>query len=264
MSIILVLLFLIILFLGVLYYYIVYTTNKNIQVLNSIISQIPSSILNKIAPNSPIDCTLSAWTDWGACDKSCGGGTQVKTRTKVQAQFGGKDCSSTEKLSEEKVCNTESCPVAFKPVDCVLSEWSPWKPCNKTCGGGIQVKNRTKTQAQHGGASCVDTILLQEEEKCNTQVCDTVVTPVDCTYTDWNPWSSCTKTCGGGTKSKNRTKKTVAKNGGKECVGSLQEEETCNTQECLTSLKTAGKPVDCTYDSWSTWSPCTKTCGGGL
>ena len=41
---------------------------------------------------------------------------------------------------------------------------------------------------------------------------------VDCQWSDWNSWSSCSEKCGG-QKSRNRTKLQIAQNGGKECIG---------------------------------------------
>ena len=68
--------------------------------------------------------------------------------------------------------------------------------------------------------------------------------PVDCEYHEWNEWSSCTVTCGGGIKLRSRLIKTHEAHGGLPCDGiqgggsSLDgiqtgtEKTACNTQIC--------------------------------
>ena len=54
---------------------------------------------------------------------------------------------------------------------------------------------------------------------------------VDCKWNDWIP-GTCSKTCGGGTKTKTRTEKVSAEHGGKNCDGPSSAEENCNIQKC--------------------------------
>ena len=54
--------------------------------------------------------------------------------------------------------------------------------------------------------------------------------PVNCKWSDWST-NQCTKTCGGGQRTKTRTKKVSEKNGG-TCSGTSSESEACNTQRC--------------------------------
>ncbi len=190
----------------------------------------------------PVDCEVDKWTDWGTCSKTCGSGTQNRTRTvKTQPQNGGKACPV---LTETQACNTQPCP-----VDCVVNEWSNWGMCSKPCGGGTQERTRTvKTQPQNGGKACP---VLTETQACNTQAC-----PVDCKVSDWSLWDPCTKDCGGGTQKRTKSIITQPQNGGKACPppAELIQTQACNEQAC---------PVDCEVDKWSDWTPCSKTCGGG-
>ena len=54
---------------------------------------------------------------------------------------------------------------------------------------------------------------------------------IEGTWGKWGNWSVCTKTCGGGTRS--RTRKCVKKcKKGKDCVGLSEQSEHCNTKCC--------------------------------
>ena len=55
--------------------------------------------------------------------------------------------------------------------------------------------------------------------------------PVDCLVTSWS-WSSCSRTCGGGTMSRARTVTQEPMYGGRSCPV-LEEEKACNTEVCL-------------------------------
>ena len=59
-----------------------------------------------------------------------------------------------------------------------------------------------------------------------------LVDAVDCVWNEFGEWSACTKTCGGGKRSRTRTIKIEASNGGRKCNGLTREEENCNTLGC--------------------------------
>ena len=55
------------------------------------------------------DSTLDGvWSDFEACSKSCGGGTQIRTCSNPAPANGGKDCVG----DATRVCNTQACPGA--------------------------------------------------------------------------------------------------------------------------------------------------------
>jgi hypothetical protein len=58
---------------------------------------------------APINGGFSAWSAWGSCTVTCGGGTQIRTRTCTNPTpaFGGAGCSGS--TSETQSCNTQSC-----------------------------------------------------------------------------------------------------------------------------------------------------------
>ena len=53
------------------------------------------------------DTTLDgAWSDFGECSKSCGGGTETRTCSNPAPANGGNNCVG----DSTKVCNTQGCP----------------------------------------------------------------------------------------------------------------------------------------------------------
>eukprot|EP01012_Entosiphon_sulcatum_P049575 TRINITY_DN6820_c0_g1_i6.p1 TRINITY_DN6820_c0_g1~~TRINITY_DN6820_c0_g1_i6.p1 ORF type:complete len:7637 (+),score=112.47 TRINITY_DN6820_c0_g1_i6:5459-28369(+) len=188
----------------------------------------------------PVDCVVSPWSDWDTCTKDCNGGTQQRTRQiLVRASSGGVACPNS--LVETQGCNMDPCA-----VDCEVTLWSDWSACTASCGSGTQTRTRSVvTQPSKGGKLCPD---ITETQACNTQAC-----PVDCVVSSWGSWTDCSKSCGGGERRHSRTVVEAPANGGKECPA-LEEVQPCNDFAC---------PVDCVVSSWSAWSACSATCGGG-
>lgn len=134
--------------------------------------------------------------------------------------------ASTAASSMERAFAEKSVSMAPPPVNCVVSDWSQWTTCSKSCGGGTQTRNRTiEVPAANGGTAC-------PTEMSQTQVCNAHVCPVNCEVTEWGQWSTCSKPCGGGTQTRTRTVKTPAANGGTACPTDLSQTQVCNSQAC--------------------------------
>ena len=55
----------------------------------------------------PRDCIVGPWSGWSNCSKTCGGGTETRTRQVLYpARFGGKACPT---LENKRACNTNPC-----------------------------------------------------------------------------------------------------------------------------------------------------------
>jgi hypothetical protein len=193
--------------------------------------------------NCPIDCTMTLWSGWHHCSKTCGGGKQLRTRYPIQeAKFGGKKCPDQK---DSRACNSVKCP-----VDCQMSDWTKWGACSRSCKclychANVGSKKRTRSvvsKAALGGKACATT---DEKKECNTQMC-----PHDCTTTAWSNFGACDKTCGAGIKVRNRVVLNTASSGGKKCP-SLQETKVCIAGNCA---------VDCVFTEWTPWSKCSITC----
>jgi len=134
-------------------------------------------------------------------------------------------------------------------TDGVQGEWSSFSPCTKTCLGmdgiwGKMERNRTCTEPQNGGLPC-------DGEQVEVRECagsSPEAPPESCAGTpgEWQPWSPCSRSCGGGTQSRTRDCE-----GGTRCPKTETHQiESCNSQRC---------PVPSTYSDWSSWM-CKETC----
>lgn len=56
-------------------------------------------------------------------------------------------------------------------IDCMVSDWSEWFECNKSCGRGHTIRTRmVKLEPQFGGSSCPETI---QRKRCKIRKCRT-------------------------------------------------------------------------------------------
>jgi len=97
---------------------------------------------------------------------------------------------------------------------------------------------------------------------CNTGVgCEKAV---DCDFGTWSQWSDCSMTCDG-VKRRSRRIDRYGVGDGAFCVGSLKETSPCNPSPNEGPPQGCGESpaVDCLLESWSEWTMCTATCGGG-
>ena len=55
---------------------------------------------------------------------------------------------------------------------------------------------------------------------------------VDCEWDEFNAWSTCSQTCGGGEQARTRSIKIQQNHGGNPCDGTATETQSCNTNPC--------------------------------
>ena len=121
----------------------------------------------------------------------------------------------------------------------MLEQWSSWSSCSKSCNEGFRSRSRDIVQqADGGGLLCED---RHDYQHCNLDPCPGAKIvqkrdfgfsiSVDCKLTEWTSWSSCTKTCSGGTRTREKRVLRSAQYGGQTCP-KLQETNECNTIEC--------------------------------
>eukprot|EP00929_Paragymnodinium_shiwhaense_P090933 TRINITY_DN51007_c0_g1_i1.p1 TRINITY_DN51007_c0_g1~~TRINITY_DN51007_c0_g1_i1.p1 ORF type:complete len:1844 (+),score=265.33 TRINITY_DN51007_c0_g1_i1:145-5676(+) len=194
--------------------------------------------------NCPVDCLRDAWTDWGSCSVTCGGGLKWRYRnTLVAPAYGGRPCTNPRTSSH--ACNENPCP-----EHCVWTGWTQWAP-NCSVSESLSLQRRFRSvfsEARFGGEEC-------HGGRSQLRSCSNTNIVVDCTYDEWGQWTSCSSTCGTGVMQRARMTLVEAKNGGKNCSGGNYETSSCPVQEPC--------PVHCQWRDWGQWSSCSATCGGG-
>uniref|UniRef100_A0AAQ6AKF2 Thrombospondin 2b n=1 Tax=Amphiprion ocellaris TaxID=80972 RepID=A0AAQ6AKF2_AMPOC len=177
-------------------------------------------------------------------------------------------CTSCTCQDGKAVCQQVSCP----PVSCInpsfidgrccpcvfeskdnkdgWSPWSEWTHCSVTCGRGGQQRGRSCNGIM---PSCSGPSV--QTRSCTPMKCDRKGR-ADGNWGLWSPWSACTTTCGEG----NITRVRLCNNpppqkGGKGCTGSTKETQPCNNTLC---------PIAGGWTTWTEWSLCSDSCGGGL
>ena len=125
---------------------------------------------------------------------SCGQGFRKRVRRcdNPRPESGGKPCVG-EPIQRE-VCNSADCP-----VDGNWGNWFPWQPCSMSCGSGYQERFRRcdSPRQQFGGQECRGSDV--DKRACKVGNC-----PVDGNWAEWEPWSICSMSCGGGTRKRIR------------------------------------------------------------
>ncbi|XP_044243814.3 hemicentin-1 isoform X3 [Ursus arctos] len=203
------------------------------------------SVLVRVPVTVQVHGGYSQWSTWRACSVTCGKGIQKRSRlcNNPFPANGGKPCQGSD--SEMQNCQRKLCP-----VDGSWSEWSPWEECTRSCGRGNQTRTRTcnNPSAQYGGRPCEGNAV--EIIMCNIRPC-----PVPGAWSTWQPWSACSESCGKGTQIRTRLCNNPPPSfDGSYCDGAETQMQVCNERHC---------PVDGKWATWTSWSACTVSCGGG-
>uniref|UniRef100_H2ZIH0 Peptidase S1 domain-containing protein n=1 Tax=Ciona savignyi TaxID=51511 RepID=H2ZIH0_CIOSA len=185
-------------------------------------------------------CVTATWGEygqWSSCSSTCGGGLRMRSRSCVGGSIGSAECPTGGETATQS-CNTGiRCPT--------WTRWSDWGECSLTCGGGTQTSTRTCNTFGQAGATCVG-------RASRSQICNDVICP---SWAGYGSWSSCSRTCGGGTRTRSRgcSNGNVGQDG---CPTSgATQSQLCNTQACQSAQPT--------WSDFGSWSGCSTTCGVG-
>ncbi|KAM4026917.1 LOW QUALITY PROTEIN: SCO-spondin-like [Anomaloglossus baeobatrachus] len=246
------------------------------------------SVQEEVCDTSPCP-VLGRWSSWGSwteCTATCDSGIQTRNRScsRPVPRHGGPKCQGPHIQTRE--CNTQPCRDSCPPhmmyqtvEECRIAggacprlclDQAAYVECTTTCyegcycPEGLYLQNnscvpRSECSCYHQGE-----LLLPGENKsldaCNnctcvsgTMVCGAEPCPVDCGWSSWTAWSSCSRTCNVGTRRRYRSGTNPPPAfGGQLCEGSSVAIEFCSLQPCK------GAAGD-----WGPWSECSVPCGGG-
>ncbi|MDP3800438.1 MAG: hypothetical protein Q8Q90_03385 [bacterium] len=118
------------------------------------------------------------------------------------------------------------------------------------------------SQRRYRFKSCSTTLIQNCTYGCSNGACNSApsCSPTNATWSGWTDSSSCTQSCGGGTKTQSRTCQGTASCGGTNyCTGSSTQTVSCNTQACYVAPPTvsiSASPSTISYNTSSTisWS----------
>ncbi|XP_057312318.1 coadhesin-like [Hydractinia symbiolongicarpus] len=203
------------------------------------------------------------WVTISGCSANCGGGvyTQERDCNSPQPKGLGNPCEFStydgHGLHENRTvsCNTEPCTDVS-----IWGEWTAWSNCFPNCANGHRHRNRTCiVLADSIGCLINGTHSMNDSER---EVCSIATCPVNGSWSQWNSWSGCLKTCDNGTRYRTRQCSSPApKYGGVKCKGidgTIALEEVglkyCHNDPCFR------------FGGWSKWrnvTECSITCGFG-
>uniref|UniRef100_A0A668VAL5 Thrombospondin type-1 domain-containing protein 7A n=1 Tax=Oreochromis aureus TaxID=47969 RepID=A0A668VAL5_OREAU len=209
-------------------------------------------------------------TEWSTCQLSdkavCGNG--IKTRMLDCVRSDGKSvdlifCKEVRCVLLKWQMNA-SCVVEC-PVNCQLSDWSPWSDCSHTCGlAGKLWRRRTVIQAPQGdGRPCPSQ--MEQWKPCLVKPC------YRWRYSAWSECKSEGARCGEGLRFRNVS--CFVSDGSGRQDGSVVDDELCgdlepsvegNTQIVLQEPCTVPCPGECYLTDWTVWSSCQLSCINGV
>eukprot|EP00927_Polykrikos_kofoidii_P046142 TRINITY_DN40342_c0_g1_i1.p1 TRINITY_DN40342_c0_g1~~TRINITY_DN40342_c0_g1_i1.p1 ORF type:complete len:1783 (+),score=246.39 TRINITY_DN40342_c0_g1_i1:177-5525(+) len=203
-----------------------------------------------------LDCKWTHWSDWSECSKTCGGGRRFRIRGIARESLeGGVGCTGV--FEDFSGCGEAACDVpAVAARNCNFGDWSAWALCSSACNGYRSRTRMVGNSAAKGGSPCSGSTM--DVAPCNQNNRECGSRNVDCIFGDWSPWSECSRSCGGGTKTRERQVAVRASDVGKQCDGDLVILRGCASTACPGHV-----PTDCEWSAWSDWSSCTRPCGGG-
>ncbi|XP_033731850.1 thrombospondin type-1 domain-containing protein 7A-like isoform X2 [Pecten maximus] len=181
----------------------------------------------------PGDCVLSEWTEWSQCQQPCNHNQmQQRERTIRRESAAYSEYQSTcPPLTESRHC--------IRGENCIEYSWelAQWTTClvnNGLDDCGVGHKERYAICKNHFGR-VVDNKLCKYVHGQVTEplvVSCEIPCDVDCLLSDWSPWSACSKSCGLGTKKRNRSIVQQYIGNGRPCPTILSQAMHCFSRGC--------------------------------
>uniref|UniRef100_H2LGR4 Subcommissural organ spondin n=1 Tax=Oryzias latipes TaxID=8090 RepID=H2LGR4_ORYLA len=221
----------------------------------------------------------SPWSPWSQCSLECDSGVQTRMRvcSSPAPQHGGNSCLGPH--IQTKDCNSQPCSGTQHNVSFSLE--AQGGACPRVCLDMTSLEVQCATVCYDGcycapgfylfNSSCVPlaqcpcyhmgevypaetTLSVDACNNCTcingTMECGSISCSVDCGWSSWTQWSSCSRTCDVGVRRRYRSGTNPPPAfGGHPCEGPRVGIDTCSIEPCL--------------EPWTAWSECSVTCGGG-
>ncbi|KAF3839604.1 hypothetical protein F7725_018321 [Dissostichus mawsoni] len=244
---------------------------------------------------------VSARTLWSSRPFTCSGAEEG-----IQTREVGCILKSEESPAEDSICEyfepkprlEQACLIPC-PQDCVVSEYSPWTPCSKTCGTGLKTRVRSVlVPPLFGGSLCPN---LTEFKSCKPGPC---TGPEGMYSLRIGPWNPCVLPV---TRTERQVKRRKGKDQGVRERAGVKDPETreliqkkrtrnrlnrqespfwdiqvgyqtrdvtafigtgasvhasnlCTMRDLPLTVQSCVLPKDCQLTDWIQWGPCSKTC----
>jgi len=166
----------------------------NNKILSAMVVPIIMLLLVLYQTFIPSESDYGEWSSWSRCMKYCGPSWQGRHRNcSTGYSVFGKPCIKKSRV-ETRPCEIRGCPIDGKP-----SKWSEWQPCKIECKDSTMERVRycNNPPPKHNGFHCYEPLI--ELKRCPS----TVMCPIDGINLYYG-YTECSKTCGGGVKSRPR------------------------------------------------------------
>eukprot|EP00795_Rhopilema_esculentum_P015293 gene15293-6507_t len=198
----------------------------------------------------PVDGGYGPWSSYGSCSVSCGTGTKTRTRScnSPLPAYNGTDCSKLGPARQSAECSSKPCGITTPSWSRGDGTGGPEENIGKVSNKEECIAKCLK-KSRNGKPANGATVDAATEKSCYCEYGqtgrnsasswkNTFIRPIDGGYGSWSKFGSCSKTCGGGTKSRSRPCNNPAPlMGGESCsrLGSATESASCNTFACPSS-----------------------------
>ncbi|GFO20406.1 thrombospondin type-1 domain-containing protein 7a [Plakobranchus ocellatus] len=146
----------------------------------------------------PVDCNLTAWSEWSPCSVHCGAGIRYRNRTVItQPANGGRMCPFMDDGRTEtqtKVC-TEDCNYHKWKAD----QWGQCMPhAGRSCGEGEHTRSiRCVSIGPQGAERIVQGSFCDSRDRPPEVKSCSLPCPSECVLSEWSDWTQCREPCDG-------------------------------------------------------------------